>query len=85
MALRDAKKRMLGDKYDTEELIYEGYDYSVWSENRESIDREESTDNDEESTDKEELTDIQPMPPQEGDEEEVTEGKGLQFYLQTNN
>ena len=44
MTLSDANKRKLGDKYDPEKLFLEGYDYSVWSENKEeSTDKEEST------------------------------------------
>ena len=39
MTLSDAEKRKLGDKYDPENLFLKGYDYSVWSENK-----EESTD-----------------------------------------
>ena len=57
MTLSDANKRKLGDKYDPEKLFLEGYDYSVWSENK-----EESTDK-EESTGKEESTDVPPIPP----------------------
>ena len=51
MAFQILKKWKLGDKYDSENLFLEGYDYSVWSENK-----EESTD--EESADKEESTDV---------------------------
>ena len=39
----------------------------MWSENKE------------ESTVKEESTDVPPIPPLEGDEEELTEGKGLKI------
>ena len=62
MTLSDAKKRKLDNKYEHKNLFVKGYDYSVWSE---------------ESTDKEESTVIPPMPPLEGDEKEVKEGKGL--------
>ena len=44
-----------------------GYDYSVWSQNKE------------ESTDKEEFVDLSDMPPLKGDEEEVKEGKGVKI------
>ena len=40
----------------------------MWSENKE------------ESTVKEESTDVPPIPPLEGDEEELTEGKGLKNF-----
>ena len=60
MALLDAEKRKLDNKYNGQDLFLEGYDYSVFSE---------------ESTDKEESTNIPSMPPQEGDEEEVKEEK----------
>ena len=62
MAISDAKKRKLGDKYDPEKLFLEGYDYSLWSENKE------------ESTDKKESVYLSDMPPLEGDEE-VKEGR----------
>ena len=50
-----------------------GYDYTAWSKNE-----EESTDK-EELTNKEESVDLSEMPPLEGDEEEVKEGKGLKI------
>ena len=53
----------MSDKYDPERLFLEGYDYSVWSENKE------------ESTDKEESVELSDILPLEGDEEEVREGK----------
>ena len=37
------------------------------------------SENEEESTDKEESEDLPPMPPLEGDEEELKEGKGLKI------
>ena len=65
MIFSGSKKRKLGDEYVPEKLFFQGYDYSVWSQNKkESSDKEESTD-------KGELTDIQTMPLLEGDEEEV--------------
>ena len=73
MALSDPKKGKLNNKFEPRNLFLKGYNYSVWSEK--SIDKEESTD-------KEELTDIPPMPPLEGYEEEVKEGKGLKFLTQ---
>ena len=42
MALSDAKKRNLDNKYKPKNIFLKGYDYSVWSE--ESIDKEELTD-----------------------------------------
>ena len=72
MILSDAKKRKLGDKYDPKNLFLEGYDYLVWSENK-----EESTDK-EETNDKEESVDLSDMPPLEGDEE-VKEEKALKI------
>ena len=62
----------MGDKYDPEKLFLEGYDYSMWSENK-----NESTDK-EELTDKEESIDVCDMPTLEGDKE-VKEGKGLKI------
>ena len=50
MTISDDKKRKLGDKYDPEKLFLEGYDYAVWSENKE------------EWTDKEESVDLSDMP-----------------------
>ena len=83
VTLSDAKIRKLGNKYDPEELFLGGYNYSVWSENKqESIDKEELTDK-EELIDKEKLTDVSKMLPLEGDEEEVREGKELKI-LTTN-
>ena len=66
ITLSDAKKK-LSDKYDPEMLFLEGYDYNVWSENKE------------ESTDKEESVDLSDILPLEGDEEEVREGKEMNF------
>ena len=60
----DAKKRKLDDKYNPKNFFLDGYDYSVSSENEGK------------STDKEEFEDLSRMPPLEGDEEEVKEGKG---------
>ena len=54
MTLSDAKKRSLGDKYNPERLFVEGYDYSVWSGNKE------------ESTDKEKSVDLSDIPRPEG-------------------
>ena len=67
MALSDPKKGKLNNKFEPRNLFLKGYNYSVWSEK---------------SIDKEELTDIPPMPPLEGYEEEVKEGKGLKFLTQ---
>ena len=45
MALSEAKKRKLGEKYGPENLYLEWYDYGMWSENKEVLtDKEESTD-----------------------------------------
>ena len=63
----------MGSKYDSKNLFFEGYDCSVWSENEEeSLDKKESTD-------KEESVDLSDMPPLEGDEEEVREGKRIKI------
>ena len=66
MALSEARKKKLGNKYDPKNFFLKGYDYRVWLE---------------ELTDKEESTDIPPMPPLplEGDEEEVKEETGLEI------
>ena len=66
MALSEARKKKLGNKYDPKNVFLKGYDYRVWLE---------------ELTDKEESTDIPPMPPLplEGDEEEVKEETGLEI------
>ena len=65
--LSDAKKRKFGDNYDPEILFFKGCDCSVLLETKE------------ESTDKEEYVDLSNMPPLEGDEDEVKEGKGLKI------
>ena len=70
MTNSDAEKRKLGGKYDSESLFHEEYNYSMWSENKELIDKEELTD-------KEEHIDLFDMPPLEGDEEEGREGKRI--------
>ena len=54
----------MDQKYKHKKLFIKGYDYSVWSKN-------------EESTNKEEYVDLSDMLPLEGDEEEVKEEKGL--------
>ena len=78
-ALSDAQKRKLDDKYDPINLFLETYNYNIWFENeKESIDKEEWIDK-EESIDKAESTDVPPMPPLEGDEEEVRKGKGIKI------
>ena len=51
-------------KINPKTLFLNNYDYSMWSEN-------------EKSTDKEKSTDVPPIPPLEGDEQEEKEGKGL--------
>ena len=66
MAISDAKKRKLGDKYDPEKLFHEGFDYSLWSENKE------------ESIDKKESVYSSDMPPLEGDKV-VKEGRIKNF------
>ena len=58
-------------------MFRDGYDHSVWSE------IEEKLTNKAESTDKEESEDFPAMPPTEGNEEEVKEGKGSKL-LTTN-
>ena len=62
----------MGDKYNSEKLFLEGYDYIIGSENKK------------ESTDKEESIDVPPMPPLEGDEEDVKEGKRLKILTSKN-
>ena len=62
--LSDAKERNIEVKYDPNNLFLKSYNYSLWFEN-------------EESTDREGCADLSDMPPVEGDEEEVKEGKGL--------
>ena len=74
----------MGDKYDSEELFLEGYDYNMWSENNEKLsDYKESIDK-EESADKKKSTKVPPMPPLESDEKDLKEGKGLKILFQTN-
>ena len=51
------KEKKLESKYDSKDLFLDGYDYNVWSENKE------------ESTDKEASEDQPPMPSLKGDEE----------------
>ena len=43
MTLSDAEKRKLGYKYDPEDLFLKGYDYSVWSENKEESTNKKKT------------------------------------------
>ena len=45
------KKRELSDKYYPEKLFLEGYDYSMWSKNKEEL------------TEKKEYVDLSDMPP----------------------
>ena len=73
------KQKKMDSKYITKKLCIKGYDYSVWTKNKEkSIDEEEST-NKKEWSDKEESVAFSDMPPLGGDEEEVKEGKGLKI------
>ena len=65
--LSDDKRKTIESKYDPKDLFL---DYSMWSENEEK------------ATDKEEVEHLPPMPPLEGDKEEVKEGKGLRFLTQ---
>ena len=71
-ALSDTQKRELGNKYDPIDLFLGTYNYDVWFENEESA---ETT----RKCDKKESVDLSDMPPLEGDEEEVKEGKGLKI------
>ena len=70
-AVSDAQKRNLGNKYDNINLFLETYNY-VWFENEESADMTRKSD-------KKESVDLSDMPPLQGDEEEVKEGKGLKI------
>ena len=64
-------------KYDPKKLFLKAYNYDVWFENEESIDKEASTDQ-EESTDEQESTDLLPMLALEDDEvKEVKRSKIL--------
>ena len=67
MTLLNDKKRRLGNKYDTTNLLLETYNYDVWFQN-------------EELTDKEESVDLSDMLSLEG--EKIKEGKGLNILLQ---
>ena len=71
-SLSDAQKGELGNKYDPINLFLETYNYHVWFENEESADMARKSD-------KKESVDLCDIPPLEGDEEEVTEGKGLKI------
>ena len=66
------KKRKFSNKYDSINSFLEACNYDVWFESEESSD---TTKTDKKSTD------LPPMPPLEGDEEEVKEGKGLKILL----
>ena len=61
--------KKIESKYDPKDLFLDGYYYSKWSENEEEL------------TDKEESEDLPPIPPPEGNEEEVIEGKGLKSLI----
>ena len=84
MALSDNKKRKLDHKYDSVNLFLETFNCEDWFENKESSDptrksdKEESTDTTR-KTDKEEFVDLSDMPPLEGHEEELKEGKELKI------
>ena len=64
----------MGNKYDPTNLFLETYDYDIWFENKKSADTTSR------KKDKEESVDLTDMPPLEGDEEVVKEGKGLKFF-----
>ena len=68
--LSDAERKNMNNRYKPIKLFIEGYNYNDWYKNVESSDKEKLSD-------KEELVDLSDMPPLEGDEEEVKEGKGL--------
>ena len=61
-----AERNKMESKYKPKKLFLETYNYDGWSEN-------------EESTDIKEFLDLSDMPPLDGDEEEVKEGKGLKI------
>ena len=63
----------MNPKYKPEKLFSKGYDYSMWSKNK-----QEST-NKKESIDKEEYTEVPSMTLIEGDEEKVKVGAGLKI------
>ena len=66
--LSNDKRKIIESKYDPKDLFLDGYDYSMWSENKE------------ESIVKEELTDLSDMARLEDHKEEVKEGKGLKTF-----
>ena len=67
MALSDAKKGKLSDKYDPVNFFFvDAYHYDNWFENEESTDTTRKSDKEESD-----------MSPLEGEEEEVREGKRL--------
>ena len=71
--LLDNKWKKMDSKYDLKILFLKGYDYCVWSENR-----EKSTDK-KGLTDKEKSVDLSDMLPLEGDEQDVKQGNVLKI------
>ena len=76
MALQDAIKRKLSNKYDPANIFLETYNH-VWFENEEPNNKTKS-EKLADATKGEKSTDLLPMPVLEGDEE-VKVGKGLKF------
>ena len=76
------EKRKLRDNFGPKNVILKGYDYNLQSENKEEFthkeeSKEKESSDKEESADKEESLDLSDIPPLEGDEEEIREGKGI--------
>ena len=67
------KKRTMGNKYDPAYLfLFDTYNHDNWFEKEDLADTTRKND-------KEEWTDVPPMPPLEGNEEKVKEGKALKM------
>ena len=75
MTLSDTWKKELVNKFDSINLFLETYNYDSWFEN------EVSDDTTSRKKDKEESIDLSDIPPPEGDEEEVKEGKRLKVLI----
>ena len=80
--LSDVKKREMGNKYDPTNFFLERYDYDNGFENEKSTNTTKGCEVEYADTTRggeEESTDLPQIPPQEGDEEEVKEEKGIKI------
>ena len=70
----------MGNKHDPINLFLGTYNYDIWFENEGLVDTtSRKIDKEESARDKEESVDLSDIPPLEGDEEEIKEGKELKI------